>query len=153
MLIKLDNIIKDVIKNKKIKRKIKENAIIDIWKELVGENVANISKPIKIEGNILFVDIISSTWAQELKFFENKILNDIKNKMNLNIKKIFFNIKDIKGNKKEENIREKYKKISLSEIDILKINNNLINIEDENIKQKIKEVMIKDEIFKRRKNR
>lgn len=150
MLLKIDNIIKDVIKNKKIKRKIKENAIIDIWKELVGEKISDISKPNKIENDILFVDIISSTWAQELKFFENKILNDIKNKMNLNIKKIYFNIKDIKEPKKEENIKEKYKKNNLGEIDILKINNNLTNIKDENIKQKIKEIMIKDEIFKRR---
>lgn len=156
MLIKLNNIIENTIKNRKIKKKLKESDIINIWKELTGEKIANISRPSRVENNILFVDVISSSWAHEIKFFESKILNDLRNKVDIKIDKIFFNIKfnieninKDKEEKKENSELKENNKINLDNNDILKINCNLINIKDENIKQKVKEIMIKDKIFKR----
>ena len=53
------------------------NELIHHWRELVGEDIFAKVKPVKIEHGILFVDVRSSAFKDQLKFLAEEILDAI----------------------------------------------------------------------------
>ncbi len=53
------------------------NELIHHWRELVGEDISAKVKPVKIEHGILFVDVRSSAFKDQLKFLAEEILDAI----------------------------------------------------------------------------
>ena len=53
---------------------IKQQKALHIWQDAVGETVARISAPEKIEHGRLFVRIESGPWRQELHYHKQRII-------------------------------------------------------------------------------
>ena len=53
------------------------NEIICHWRELVDESISDKVKPVKLERGVLFVDVRSSAFRDQLKFFKEEIIDAI----------------------------------------------------------------------------
>jgi len=47
------------------------------WAEIVGDEVAEYSRPLKIVKDVLWLEVESSTWMQQLQFEKVQILEDV----------------------------------------------------------------------------
>lgn len=82
--------LKNFLKNSGLEKVIDQQNIIELWGEVVGENISKNAKAKSIEYGVLKVETASSTWRQELYLQKNEIIN----KLNERIKKKI--IKDIR---------------------------------------------------------
>jgi len=71
-------ILKSVLKSHGLEKKLARYEFILQWKEIVGAEIAKRARPEYIRGDTLVVGVESSTWAQELSFQKDIILNRLK---------------------------------------------------------------------------
>ncbi|HDK27057.1 MAG TPA: DUF721 domain-containing protein [Candidatus Atribacteria bacterium] len=69
--------LEDFFKEKRWDKKIKGYQVINCWEEVVGEEIAQNTQPIKIQDQILFLRVKSSVWANELNLRRGEIINKI----------------------------------------------------------------------------
>ncbi len=56
---------------------IKRHEVIARWPEIAGQQVAAVSKAVRIEDQTLFVQVASATWRNELFYLKETILQQI----------------------------------------------------------------------------
>ena len=59
-------------------QEIERYKFVQHWSEIVGEKVAAITKPECIRSNTLIVRVPNSTWAQELSFLKEDVLEKLR---------------------------------------------------------------------------
>lgn len=64
-----------LLRNYGLERKIAEYQFVNRWSEIVGAEAASRTKPEGIQGTTLWVRVRDSTWAQELSFAKESILD------------------------------------------------------------------------------
>ncbi len=131
-------------------RNIKENFyIIDLWNELVGDFVANNSKPIRFSGGVIYAEIDSSAWANEMTYIKEDIISKYNKKLKKHVvKDIRFSLKKsepyskptIKIDKTKDGKKGSVIK-NLSAEDKEKIEENTEHIEDEQLKNSMKKFL------------
>lgn len=52
-------------------------SVFNIWKNVVGEAIANNSKPAGFKGKILLVYVSSPVWIQELQYYKKDMITKI----------------------------------------------------------------------------
>ena len=57
-----------------ISEKIEAASVVPEWAQLVGEGIAGVTTPLRVNNNVLFVAVRSSAWLSELKLMEREIL-------------------------------------------------------------------------------
>ncbi len=67
-------ILEDFLKEKKWNKKIKGYHIINCWAEVMGEEIAQHSQPIKIHDQTLFLRVKSNVWANELNLRKGELI-------------------------------------------------------------------------------
>lgn len=60
-----------------ITRKLREYSIITSWEKLVGEQIARVAKPQRVEHGVLLVAVESAPWRAELTMRRREILAKI----------------------------------------------------------------------------
>ena len=71
-------VLESALAENKIKSKIKSYSALPQWKELVGDEIANVTKPDKILiGNNLIVKVLDASWLQELSMKKEEILDKL----------------------------------------------------------------------------
>ena len=61
-----------------VKKKVREYAAFPYWQEIVGEQLAEVTKPEKISrGRVLSIRVIDSVWAQELTLMKQQIIEGV----------------------------------------------------------------------------
>ncbi len=58
---------------------VAQNKALNMWDEIVGDNVARNTKPDRVEHGVIIVKVSSPTWRQELYFQKNEIIEKINN--------------------------------------------------------------------------
>ncbi len=71
-------VLSDLIDRLEFRERLREHAVWNIWRDVVGEVLAAKAEPIRIADGKLFVRVASSTWMQELQF----LTDDIKIRLN-----------------------------------------------------------------------
>ena len=79
-----------MVKDLGYEKKLNQVQIVQMWPDIVGENIAKISQAERVFEGILYVKVKSMTWRTELLFQKRKILERIETKIGKNI------IKDIR---------------------------------------------------------
>ena len=54
--------------------KVKQYQIWDVWNSVVGEHIARQAQPYQIRNMVLWVNVSSSTWMQQLEFIKHTIV-------------------------------------------------------------------------------
>ena len=75
---RVGDILPTVLRSIGLDRRLKEQGILAIWPQVVGEDIAARTQPVKIEDGVLYVRVNHSAWMQELHFMEKEILRKLK---------------------------------------------------------------------------
>lgn len=68
-------ILDKILKTYHIEKEVKKEQLFGEWENIVGKNLADKCKPVKIEETILFLKAKNSVWRNELKLRQNDLLN------------------------------------------------------------------------------
>jgi predicted nucleic acid-binding Zn ribbon protein len=60
-----------------IGRKIREAEAMEMWKKVVGNAIAEVTTPVKIENGKLFVSVSRAAWRNELVYLKDEIKDKI----------------------------------------------------------------------------
>jgi len=100
-IISLKEALEDYLKERKWDKRIEGYQIIKDWKEIAGEELANNAQPIKMEGSILWLQVRSSVWANELNWRKGEIMERINVRSpGLLVSDIKFKVKSVSFNEK-----------------------------------------------------
>jgi predicted nucleic acid-binding Zn ribbon protein len=69
-----------VLKSIGLGQRLKEQEVLGIWAQVVGEEIAARTQPLRVERGVLYVRVDQSAWLQELHFMEKEILRKLKEK-------------------------------------------------------------------------
>jgi predicted nucleic acid-binding Zn ribbon protein len=69
-----------VLKSIGLGQRLKEQEVLGIWAQVVGEEIAARTQPLRVERGVLYVRVDHSAWLQELHFMEKEILRKLKEK-------------------------------------------------------------------------
>ncbi|UMZ75191.1 DUF721 domain-containing protein [Natranaerofaba carboxydovora] len=141
-----------------IREKLKEQFLINNWENIVGSKLYKICRPRKIKNGIIFIVCPSPLWVQELTFKKMEIIKKVNKKFNY---KFCIDIKFVPGSLDEDynkvsNLDSKeeysfdYITIDKSEQNWVKNTVDSGNIEDEQLKLKIKNILEKDIRYKKK---
>ncbi len=62
-------------------KKLDQVRAVEMWAEIVGENIAQVARAERVSDGILYVKVKSMTWRTELLFQKRKILEKIEERI------------------------------------------------------------------------
>ena len=77
MLVKINEVIEEVISKTEIKGGLDRGRVLLSWSEIVGKRVASKTRPYLFKKGTLYIAINSATWAQELNLMKTNLINNI----------------------------------------------------------------------------
>ncbi len=150
-LLKIGDFLPKVLKDKRLAVDILDCRITDVWCRAVGPQISAQTIPVKFKNNILYVNVSTPAWMQQLHFMKQEILEKVNTEWgNDGIKNIHFAIGDIPSVpiRREDHISDFNPRL-LKERDKRLIRENLSQIRDTELKAILKKVMTR-EIIKRK---
>lgn len=150
---------------KDLKRKSADNlnysSVVDLWSEIVGERTSKNTRAMYLKEGILYVEVFSSVWLNEIKFIKDDIIDKYNEKfkknilidINFSIKKGAFDDRSKTTFNKPKKEEFKIEENQINDIDIIKqlTANDLSYIEyqiskfkinDEKVLKKLKDYLI-----------
>ena len=79
----IGKILKEVIDELGVTRRLAEQRAVVEWSEIVGPKVAEHSRALRIEGGRLVVEVPSTVWAQELSLMRRTIRQKINRRLGI----------------------------------------------------------------------
>ena len=73
----LGGVLQNLLKSLGLEKRMKEQDIIINWEKIVGNNIAENTKPFKIEGAKLFLKVKSSAWRNELFYLKKELISKL----------------------------------------------------------------------------
>lgn len=74
---KINKIIDRAIDNLGLRKRIQQVSSMDVWPKVVGKTIAQKTKPKKVRGSKLWVEVSSSVWMSELVYWKPKLISRI----------------------------------------------------------------------------
>lgn len=75
---RIGDILPKILKSAGLDQKIRESEILTLWPEIVGKEVAERTRAVKIDNGVLYVNVDHGAWMQELHFMEKDILRKLR---------------------------------------------------------------------------
>jgi predicted nucleic acid-binding Zn ribbon protein len=69
----LGSVLGDVLRGLGLDRRMREFRAVEVWNGIVGETIAQNTRPVGIRDGVLFVEVASSVWMQELVLLRGDI--------------------------------------------------------------------------------
>jgi predicted nucleic acid-binding Zn ribbon protein len=76
-LTRIKGILSRVLAHRGLDKKVERYEFILHWRSIVGERLAEVTKPDCIRNKTLFVNVVHSVWAQELTFMKPMLLQKL----------------------------------------------------------------------------
>ncbi len=76
-VIRIGDLLKKTLQSAGIAERVDRQAAIVFWEEIVGPKLAEKTKALRIERDVLKVKVVSAPWRNELIFFKEDILRKI----------------------------------------------------------------------------
>lgn len=137
---------------KKLSLKFYEAILKKKWAEVVGDDIANKSQPIKIDKQKLYISVIDSNWNNHLFMMKNDLLKKIREVLLIKkINDIIFFVGAVKKKLENQNSSEQVLQIpvvSLCDDEYKEIDIQLNCIDDDDLRKSARKVLIKDALRK-----
>lgn len=78
----LGSVLEALIKSLGIEKQIEQYKIFDAWNAVVGEQIAKVAQPERIQNGVLVVSVSNAPWRAELTFRKREILEKIHAQLN-----------------------------------------------------------------------
>ena len=73
-----------------ITKKLRQYSVLAAWEEIVGEQIAKVTTPQRVENGVLYVSVANAPWRAELTMRKREIIQKIHSTVDSNV------IKDIR---------------------------------------------------------
>lgn len=154
MFLRLDKIFEETLLPLTSNKQLRAYLAFYYWRDIVGERIAKVASPDRINGKTLYVKTRSSSWAQELSLLKPHILKELNAKLGENL---FTNIHFSNGlsltKKNSSFTMTPWTEISLSKEELLWIEEEISPIADLDLQEIVRNVRIKEEKLKKYKVR
>jgi hypothetical protein len=138
------SILENTIKSLEINVPMKTYSIWGAWKEIVGESVASQTQPRSIRNRILFIDVSHPTWIQQLQFLKPTLLEKVNAFLGQPlIDDIRFRLGKIPSTPPSPSKTSDWHEEDLDEETLKRIEDALQEIENEEVKRTLRELLIK----------
>lgn len=87
-IVTLGNAIFQFIRCQGFEKRLKQADVFRLWKEIVGETIADKAKPERIENGVLSVSVENDAWRNELVYLMDDLKNKINNRVGMEIVKM-----------------------------------------------------------------
>jgi len=71
-------VLENFISHSGLNRRMREQRVLDSWKEAVGKGIAERTQPIRVQDKILQVRVANSVWMQQLQYMKNLLLDKLR---------------------------------------------------------------------------
>ena len=78
---RIDDMLQEVLRRYGLAHKVTQYRLIELWPEIVGQRIAEVTNAEKIDNDILYVKVKSMTWRTELLYQKHLIVKKIKDKL------------------------------------------------------------------------
>ena len=75
--IKVDSVLSAVLEKHGVKKQVERMSVLDLWPELVGEHIAEVTKAKGVADSTLFVEVRTSAWLMELNIMKREFLSKV----------------------------------------------------------------------------
>lgn len=142
----IKGILNSTLKKMGLSKKIKEKQVLKLWSEITGNRISLHTEAKYINQGVLFVTVDNSAWANELLFMKDNLIKRLNNKLGKKIvKDIRFKTGTINKKQKKRASKSKNKpEINLKNQEKQEILADLDFLEDEELKNKIFNLMVLD---------
>lgn len=88
---RMDAVLSDVLEETGVTDQVERVRILDLWPEIVGEQVARVTMARSVDEATLFVEVRSSAWLMELNMLKGDITGRVNERLDeVSIDKIVF---------------------------------------------------------------
>jgi len=85
--VSLGEAINKLLKRTGLDKGVKQQRVLMMWEEIVGEKVAENTKPLKIERGNLYIEVTNDSWRYNLNFYSGEIIKKLNEAMGSEIVK------------------------------------------------------------------
>lgn len=78
----LGDALKHLVQSLGIEKQVEQYKIFDVWNDVVGQQVAKVAQPERLQNGILIVNVNNAPWRNELTFRKREILEKIHERTN-----------------------------------------------------------------------
>lgn len=129
-----------------LRARLSEYRIHRIWKEVVGDKVAERSHPLRLKDKTLYVRVVSSPWMQELSLFKDRIIKGLNERLGeKTVEEMVFKLGRIPRQSRPQEWRPPD---NLSEGAKKRIGEILSPIKDEGLREVLFRLLVKDAALK-----
>ena len=72
--VRVDSVLAALLEKHGVKEQVERMSVLDLWPELVGEHVAEVTKAKGVSDATLFVEVRTSAWLMELNIMKGEFL-------------------------------------------------------------------------------
>ncbi len=138
------SILEETLRALEIEVPLKTYSIFGAWKQIVGESIALQTQPRAIRNQILFLDVSHPTWMQQLQFFKPTLLEKINAFLGeSHIQDIRFRLGKIPAPLSPSSKATLFQNEDLHEGILKRIEGLLQQVEDEEVRKSLRDVLIK----------
>jgi predicted nucleic acid-binding Zn ribbon protein len=80
----LGDALKQLVQSLGIEKQVEQYKIFDVWNDVVGQQVAKVAQPERLQNGVLIVNVNNAPWRNELTFRKREILEKIHERTNSN---------------------------------------------------------------------
>ena len=74
----LRSFLDQLIREMGYQHKLEEQKVLDVWPDLVGETIAQVTQAQRVEAGVLYVKVENAVWRNELALQKEKILGMVR---------------------------------------------------------------------------
>jgi hypothetical protein len=75
---KAASILEQVFNKPELRARLAQYSFVTKWHDVVGDKIAKHARPLRLQGNVLYVQVASPIWAQELSLLKGVIISRLK---------------------------------------------------------------------------
>jgi predicted nucleic acid-binding Zn ribbon protein len=140
----LRSVLEKTLKSLEIDVPLKTHSIFGAWEEIVGNSLALHTQPRSIRNRILFMDVSHPTWMQQLQFLKPTLLEKINTFLGEpHIQDIRFKLGKISKPPPAPSQAQVWREEDLDESTLKRIETLLQKIEDEEVSEVLRDILIK----------
>ena len=87
----MDSVLSDVLEEAGVEEQVERVRVLDLWPEIVGEQVARVTHARSVDEGTLIVEVRSSPWLMELNMLKGDIVERVNEHLtDVSIEKLVF---------------------------------------------------------------
>lgn len=75
--VRVGDLVEHVLEDAGVGNQIRRQSVVDAWETIVGEKIADVTRAVRVDEAVLYVEVRSSAWLMELNLMKPTILERV----------------------------------------------------------------------------